>query len=173
MAMFSARVREKRNGDWDTMPMFCEERGGLDVADVRAIDEYGAPGRLQQARQYVHEGGLSAPDRPGDADELSRRNRHAHVSEAGFFMSRVCEGEVLHLEGHGRAAQLLPVRAPLHRPLEDGVDPAHGADALLDQRHDPAEGQHGEGERGDHDVELEELPQAHGAGDHLPSRRQR
>ena len=66
------------------------------------------------------------------------------------------------------ALQARPVGAALHRTLEDRVDPSHGADALLDQGHDPAQGQHGEGEGGDHDVELQELAEAHRAGDHLP-----
>ena len=67
-----ATVPENRYGRCGTSPMRAHSSVGVELAHVDAVDQHGAAGHVEQARQQVDQGGLAGA---GAADDRGRRAR--------------------------------------------------------------------------------------------------
>ena len=93
---------EKRYGFWGTRPMRPHRTLGVEVADVDAVDEHGALGRVEQARHEVESVVLPEPVLPMIAvvwpgsdvkrDVAEHRRLGARVAEADVAAARATPG---------------------------------------------------------------------------------
>src|SRR5690606_13643434 len=66
---------------------------GVEVEDVLAADAYLAGGGFHQPVDHFHRGGLAAPGRPDEDDELARRDVEGDVVDRWSGLSRVLLGQ--------------------------------------------------------------------------------
>ena len=147
IAMFSASVLEKRTATARRSPSRGRarraRRRGYPLPLTNTVPR---SGRCSPVRTFI-ERRFAAADRPGDPDEVPGPMSGSRPRRDRLAPARVGEGEVprfMKKETESPVSRPSPRASP--RGRRGCLDPAHGADPLLDQGHDPAEGEHGEGE---------------------------
>src|SRR3546814_8422403 len=85
--------------------------GGVDLADVGAVEQDGALERLVEAHQHARDGALARADAAQHADPLARLDLERQAVQRLGLLSGIAEGDLLELDlaAEARAVQELLV----------------------------------------------------------------
>ena len=134
-AMLSEIVPEKRKPSCGTMPELRAQRVLRDVAQVVAVDEHAAAGRVVEAGHELGEGGLPGAGRADQRDGLARRDVERDVVQRQHrVLARpVGEGHVRRRRSRRRGG-----RAPARRAGPRGPAASSSSSKILSSAAMPA-----------------------------------
>src|SRR5690606_38019599 len=136
-----------------------------DAADVVAVDENGAHGRVEHPQQQVGQRSLARPGAAHDGQRLARLHRNVDVLQNRPVAAGVGERQVLILDAafHGPQLHRVGLVHDFGPLVENDLQPGHRRLAPLQVVDDPAYGHHGPREHAEVHVEGDEVAQADAA----------
>src|SRR3546814_3793537 len=102
--------------------------GGIDLADVGAVEQDGTLHRLVEAHHHARHRALARADAAQHADALARLDLERQAVQRLGLLAGIAEGDLLELDlaAEARAVQELLVLRPLDRRLHQAVEGLEG-----------------------------------------------